>query len=301
MNPLSIARQVKRKFERQRKIKEGQAAIIQAGKDGMPEFFLAPLHTLITQTPPDEIRAELDAVAGIRARIAERGDEEIPIYYSPKPGSLNEDGSPKHGEVKTFKAKDLALKTSVPAYIGTYLHHLARSAKSKVMLELGSCVGVGAAYLAANPHCTEFFSIEASEGLANIARESVKTVKPNGDVINGLFDPVLDDLLPKLENGIDFAWIDGHHEKLATIHYFERLIPHLNPGALVAFDDIYWSQDMLDGWNDLRLRKGFSHSLDFGPGGICVWEGGEVEPKQWNLNAYVGSFNWQAKIPAGWS
>jgi predicted O-methyltransferase YrrM len=185
--------------------------------------------------------------------------------------------------------------------MGVFLHHLARSAESEVMLELGSCVGVGGAYLASNPHCTEFYSIEASEGLANIARSSVQTVKPQGEVINGLFDPVLDDLLPRLTNGIDFAWIDGHHEKLATIHYFDCLIPHLNPGALVVFDDIYWSQDMLDGWNELRIRTGISHSLDFGPGGICVWKGGDVEPRQWNLNTYVGSFNWQPKVPAGWT
>jgi predicted O-methyltransferase YrrM len=264
-------------------------------------IFEAPLGSLITRKHPASIQAEVETVAAIRQRIAVRGDEVIPIYYSPKPGARYEDGRPKHGELKTFKARDLALKTSVPEYCGIFLHHLARTAESKVILELGSCVGVGAAYLASSPYCTEFYSIEASRALAGIARESVQTVKPDGEVIHGLFDPVLDDLLPRLSNGIDFTWIDGHHEKLATIHYFERLIPHLNPGALVAFDDIYWSQDMLDGWNELRVREGFSHSLDFGPGGICIWEGGDAVPRQWNFNPYVGSGNWTPKKPAGWS
>lgn len=42
------------------------------------------------------------------------------------------------------------------------------------------------------------------------------------------------------QNGVDLAYIDGDHEKVATIRYFERIKPHLNPDAVVIFGDISW-------------------------------------------------------------
>ena len=65
-------------------------------------------------------------------------------------------------------------------------------------------------------------------------------------VINKLFDDAIDDFLHEGLSGIDIADIDGHHEKLATLHYFERIKPMLNPDSVVIFDDIYWSKDMYD-------------------------------------------------------
>ena len=88
---------------------------------------------------------------------------------------------------------------------------------------------------------------------------------------------------------IDFAFIDGHHEKLATIHYFNRLVPKLSPGALVVFDDISWSFDMRECWEYMVKQKGFSDALDFGDLGICIWNhSGFSSTKYWDLQELLG-------------
>lgn len=93
-------------------------------------------------------------------------------------------------------------------------------------------------------------------------------------------------------------WIDGHHEKVATIHYFQRLMPVLNTGALVFFDDIRWSQDMYDGWEELRRWSGFSHTVDLGSIGLGVWSGGDQHPKMLRMTHLRGRSG--ISHPHGW-
>lgn len=110
----------------------------------------------------------------------------------------------------------------------------------------------------------------------------------NPTVINALFDDALDEILPDIEP-IDFLFIDGHHEKIATIHYWQRIRSKLSDGAVVVFDDISWSQDMRDGWNELVREPYFSHAMDFGTVGVCIYhKDGSKPPRQWDLRAIAG-------------
>ena len=103
-----------------------------------------------------------------------------------------------------------------------------------------------------------------------------------------LFDDALDEILPQVEE-IDFAFIDGHHEKVATIHYFERLMPKLSPNALVVFDDISWSFDMRECWDYLVNQRGFTDAMDCGTVGVCIWNPSELSPaKYWDMQTILG-------------
>ena len=275
-----------------------------ARAEGLPDALAVPLDCLLSGRVPEAAKTDLARVAEARARIAARGEEKVPIYYSPKPVdpeiASNAGYRPEPGEVHEFTAEKLARDTSVPVDVGTLLHTCVRHNKCKVVVELGSCVGIGTSYLGSHPDCHRIVTIEASEGLAKLARESIDSITPNGEVINALFDDALDKLLPDLKTPIDFAWIDGHHERTATQHYFERLKPHLARGAVVAFDDIYWSDDMFEGWKNLRAEQGFSHTVDAGVCGLGLWEGGETHPRQWDLTPYVRTGQWTPRKPAGW-
>ena len=66
---------------------------------------------------------------------------------------------------------------------------------------------------------------------------------------------------------------------------FEQVVPHLNPGALVVFDDIRWSGGMWEAWRQLRQWRGFAYTIDLRRIGLGIWSGGEREPRAWDLRA----------------
>ena len=75
----------------------------------------------------------------------------------------------------------------------------------------------------------------------------------------------------KKNKGIDFIFIDGHHDKKATLSYFRQILPYLSDGAILVFDDIYWSSGMEKAWNTIRKDPNLKISVDFLNIGICIF------------------------------
>jgi len=239
----------------------------------LPPAMQGPLEHLLRRRlddPVDQERAE--RVERLRAGIAARPGTAA-IYYSPLPGSSGSDHSaaarPRHGEVVQFDWSHIATRTSIHRQWGEFLYLAAKARNATSVLELGSCAGVSGAYMASAPSVERLTSVEASADLATVARETIQSVLPDAVVINALFDEALDQLV---ESGatFDLAWIDGHHEKIATLHYFVRSRPILSPGAWVLFDDIAWSGDMREAWRELSAAPGVRYALDLGRCGLLI-------------------------------
>jgi predicted O-methyltransferase YrrM len=258
----------------------------------------------VTGSSDAKTAAVIKLVEDRRREIASQGDKRIPIWYSPKPGSAGNDSSmdarPQPGKILEFTMKSIA-NTGKNQRWGTALYLIAREFESSVGIELGACAGISAMYLSSAPNVKKFITVEGSEALARIAQESLKSCK-NVKVVNALFDEAIDSEVPSLDSKIDLAYIDGHHEKIATIHYFNRLLPFLNSGSVVIFDDISWSHDMRDAWNILSKRSEFTHAMDLGEVGVCVmkteFDSTEVEPIYWDLQPIIGKYG--IGDPAGW-
>lgn len=159
---------------------------------------------------------------------------------------------------------------SVPQYWGLFLYLCASAYQAKTILELGGCLGISGCYLASAKSCKRFVTIEASAELASIAERNLLQVARNFQVFNASFDDVLPQLLPTFEEGLDLAFIDGHHQGDATIHYFEQIRPYLHPGSLIIFDDIRWNRDMWQAWQKICQRPGMGFAIDLGRFGLCT-------------------------------
>lgn len=268
------------------------ARVTRALAAGLPPFLEAPLRFLGEGTLAVQDQARVARVEQLRAAMVARAEEQVRVLYSPKPLSAGTEATadlrPQHGEEMRFDLKRIATHTSVSQEWGTFLYLCAAAAEATTVIELGACAGVSGAYLAAAPSVQRLVTIEGSADLAALARENITAIDPRAEVINALFDDALDELLPDRLTGIDFAWIDGHHEKIATLHYFQRLRPALAPGALVLFDDISWSQDMRECWGEVCRTTGFAHAVDLGKCGVTVWDGGGSLPRQWDLSTLRG-------------
>ena len=49
----------------------------------------------------------------------------------------------------------------------------------------------------------------------------------------------------------------------------ERLIPLMDEGGIMIFDDIYWSEDMKDAWETIKVDGRYNLCIDFGWRGVC--------------------------------
>ncbi|AHM59914.1 putative O-methyltransferase [Flammeovirgaceae bacterium 311] len=271
---------------------------------GLPTQMKPVLAFLINGEIDDQAKAVAVLAETRRNEIAKGGDKKVPIWYSPKPSSAGSDTSagarPQPGEVLEFTMERVAA-TGKNQKWATALYLIAREFKSSIGIELGTCAGISSLYISSAPSMDKFITVEGSEALANIAKESLKSHK-NVKVVNALFDDALHQELPSLNKKIDLAYIDGHHEKIATIHYLNKLIPFLSPGAVVLFDDISWSYDMRDAWDILSKRKEFSHAMDLGAVGLCILKSKDEKlnnaPMYWDLQPYVGKH--KLGDPHGW-
>jgi predicted O-methyltransferase YrrM len=271
---------------------------------GFPKQMKSSLQYLVTGKCDENTDTVVRCVEGRRQEIASQGDKEIPIWYSPKPGSAGTDASvdsrPEPGKTLYFTMKRVAA-TGKNAKWGIVLYLIARDFQSNIIFELGACAGISAMYLSSAQTVEELITVEGSEALAAIAKESLKTYKC-ARVVNSLFDEAIDSELSNIGDRVDFAYIDGHHEKVATIHYFNRLLPFLKGGAVVVFDDISWSFDMREAWEILSKRPEFSHAIDLGAIGVCILktvaEDKQSGVKYWNLQPILGIT--EIGDPHGW-
>jgi len=165
-------------------------------------------------------------------------------------------------------------QTTSKAYPWTLLlFKLIREFRPSICLELGTSLGISAAYLAAALELNEhgkIVTLEGAESLASLARENFKKISLNRvHLRTGRFQDILEKVLIEQGN-IDFAFIDGHHDKDATLNYFEKIVPFLPDFAIVVLDDISWSTDMRKAWNNIVLDERVRVSVKLGNLGIII-------------------------------
>ncbi len=152
------------------------------------------------------------------------------------------------------------------------LFKLIRQFQPAEGLELGTAVGVSAAYQAAAQQVNgagRFRTLEGSPEFAEVADRTLDSLGlDNAEIVVGRFADTLADTLGK-SGSLSYAFIDGHHDEQATLEYFETILPSLADNALVVFDDIRWSAGMTRAWQRIVEHARCSISVDLGPIGLC--------------------------------
>ncbi|WP_405569692.1 O-methyltransferase [Winogradskyella sp. Asnod2-B02-A] len=140
------------------------------------------------------------------------------------------------------------------------LYRLSDYFKFKTVLELGTSLGMGTYALAiANP-TSKIITIEGCLNTSNFAQSQLKNHHINNvEFLIGNFS----DTIPNLKNNnFDFIFFDGHHNKEATIEYFEALLPKTHNETVFVFDDIYWSEGMTEAWEYIKNHDSVTVTVD---------------------------------------
>lgn len=195
-------------------------------------------------------------------------------YGAGSPGSKRTKEQMDEGVNSKEKISNICKIASTERKWGELMFKIIRDFKPAHCLELGTCLGISGAYqisaLQLNGH-GQFTSIEGSEELAEIADRNLRKLNyQNYTIHTGRFIDVLPNILSK-DQPVDFAFIDGHHDKVATQRYYELIYPYLSKNAIVIFDDINWSKGMQDVWDFIyKEGRGIKTSFDLYEWGICI-------------------------------
>jgi predicted O-methyltransferase YrrM len=183
-----------------------------------------------------------------------------------RPHSIEEQ---KRGVATTARISDFAGYSKPPRQC-RLLYYLTRLKRPTAVLEMGTCVGISAAYLATalkqNGH-GHLWTIEGSPKIADIATQTLSGLGlPSiATVVRGPFHQALAPILASRK--FDLIFVDGHHDGGATVAYFEQIKSHLSRGAVVLFDDIAWSDDMAAAWRTITRDPALAeHSAALGFG-----------------------------------
>lgn len=73
-------------------------------------------------------------------------------------------------------------------------------------------------------------------------------------------------------------YFDGNHSKIATLEYFELLLPTITNETVWIFDDIHWSQEMEEAWKIIQNHPKITVSIDTFQWGLVFFR--YEQPKQ---------------------
>jgi predicted O-methyltransferase YrrM len=80
-------------------------------------------------------------------------------------------------------------------------------------------------------------------------------------LMNGSFDNTIPELKKQtIRPGLIF--IDGDHRREPVLRYFNQMAEISNSNTVIVLDDIHLSREMEDAWNEVKLHKSVTATVD---------------------------------------
>jgi predicted O-methyltransferase YrrM len=163
---------------------------------------------------------------------------------------------------------------SIPAAWGVLQMRLVRELAPESCLELGTGLGLSAAYQAAALELNgtgALTTLEGAHAWGAVAEQGLAALglARRGEVRLGAIDDTLPEVVRRIAP-IEYAFLDADHTEEATCEHFDVIVPHLSSGAVVLLDDITLSREMRRAWKAIRRRERVLASLDLGRMGVVT-------------------------------
>lgn len=173
--------------------------------------------------------------------------------------------------------QQIARRAVKPAKYGQLLFRLANYFQPQTVLELGTSLGITTSYLRAGNKNSQLTTIEGCPQIANIAKKNWKELDYGPISLRiGNFDTMLPEFL-KATRTLDFVFFDGNHRKQATLDYFKRCLIKANENTIFIFDDIYWSVEMKEAWEEIKADERVVVTIDIYFMGFVFFRKGQAK------------------------
>ena len=167
------------------------------------------------------------------------------------------------GKSEKRTVSEIAERSLKSVKYGQLLFRLAYHFKSNTILELGTSLGITTSYLAsANPN-SKVITIEGCPNISSAAKSNFESLGLNNiETVVGNFDSVLGSRLKTQDSRLDFVFFDGNHRKAPTLKYFSQCLEVANNDSVFIFDDIHWSDEMEDVWEEIKSHPKVTVTID---------------------------------------
>ncbi|WP_296384751.1 class I SAM-dependent methyltransferase [Winogradskyella sp.] len=166
---------------------------------------------------------------------------------------------------KTLNSKKRSVSKMIQASSSTekeskLLFRITQYFNFKSVLELGTSLGMGTYAIALGNKFSNISTIEGCPNTSDYAKSKFQDLNiQNAAFIKGDFTSII----PTLQDrDFDFIIFDGHHNKAATIQYFESLLSKVHNETIFVFDDIYWSKGMTEAWEYIKAHNIVTVTID---------------------------------------
>ena len=183
------------------------------------------------------------------------------LYHNTNSINITDFGSGSHVFKSDLRVISRIAKTSgITAKRAKLLFRLTQYFDAKNILELGTSLGLGTSALSVATKNSNITTIEGCPETGKIAKQQFNKFQlTNIDLKTDTFE----NRLPLLvSNQYDLIYIDGHHQKEATISYFETVLPTATNNTVFIFDDIHWSKGMAEAWDIIKAHPKVTISID---------------------------------------
>ena len=130
------------------------------------------------------------------------------------------------------------------------------------ILEIGTSLGLATSALALGNTNAKVITLEGCPQTAKQAQLQLQKFNCNEvESVISEFESFLisENLKSKIYNLIYF---DGNHSKKATLAYFELLLSTINNDSVWIFDDIHWSPEMEEAWEEIKRHPKVKVTID---------------------------------------
>lgn len=169
---------------------------------------------------------------------------------------------------------DIARHSPVPADYGIMLYNLAAEFGKPAVIELGTALGISTMYMASSCSDLKVKTIEGSSHIAEIAKENFSRAGiDNIEVFTGSFEDIMPNLINK-DSKAGLVFIDGNHRRDPLLRYFNYLEKVADDNTVIAIDDINYSPEMEDAWNEIRKSARVTVTVDIFRMGLVFFRKG---------------------------
>lgn len=187
-----------------------------------------------------------------------------PAYPGEKPLSIGE----------TWTLRRYSDQISVKGPLRTFLFLLAHRLRPQNCVEIGMAYGISGMSiltglsLNSSGHLTgiellEYYAPYVAENFLHFPPDRWEVKYGNGLRLNS--SPTLQGRVP-----YDLGFIDGAPRKEERLTCFRSLVPLMNTGGVVVFDEIHWTRYMDEAWHEIKKHPRVVRTEDFGRFGVAL-------------------------------
>lgn len=157
----------------------------------------------------------------------------------------------------------IAKNAEKPARFGRFFYRLTQQLDPKIVVELGTSLGLTTAYFAKAAPRAEIFSLEGCPETLRLAEENFSQLGiDNVQTVLGNIDQTFPDFLREKNQKVDLVFFDANHREEPTVRYFHDALPYRHDDTVFVFDDIYWSEEMTAAWETIKAHPDVTVTVD---------------------------------------